>query len=728
MESEIEIDIVDLSNDSNLIVEESVNSSSLAVKSKGKDKQKHERRLQNTKSRIDEDDEFIDVEEIEEENTFLTIGNNATPTAKSNVAVDKSPASSQAENFIMSESFVLEGTRHKSMSPEFGSSSDNQTEPEPRAKKSKIPVRKKGLTNTKPVQERVTRGRKKKAAEDTQIVVTEVAEAGEKKEDKERGLPSNQEQVISTRGRKQPARKGKAVESETVEVQNRGTDEKDKRRPTYLQGKRQQQKSTRSDERKGAVSDEGDNDDESDTVNTEHGKKKPITQKPKRITRGRKQKSDTENVDEGTAEVIIVDSNGEKQSGHKRRPKQGVEDDKRTQQTGSVVGRSEQLDEAKTTEVSGRKTRAQRQQEKDFNLGRRDSKENDVDREGKGFKVVDSETEEVEIENMESLEMENESAERDNTLGEVEGHDLAKEVEDGSKVRGGLRRKGRKTQATEGKEHDAEHEEERVGLDTIENLVDGQASSNEHEKTNDASGINITNVSSNTSSGSESMTKVINGARRKRRKSSRVLPPYATKRLSSKRNNSKRSSTISSHVSMAETDAKKLRLQVEGNQTSFVKERSSRKGATTNPRRTVRAKRPGKTPEGETKFVAQGHEKECPNRGLSVLDATVENANNDDDVIDNAASVAADEVGGDNSVHEATGAGNNSLESVRARGSHRTVTPAQPVTALKSILKSGGSAGRTVKGTDTRSAFHYAKSTGQRSLQLPEENGTTTSD
>ena len=772
MESEIEIDIVDLSNDSNLIVEESVNSSSLAVKSKGKDKQKHERRLQNTKSRIDEDDEFIDVEEIEEENTFLTIGNNATPTAKSNVAVGKSPASSQAENFIMSESFVLEGTRHKSMSPEFGSSSDNQTEPDPRAKKSKIPVRKKGLTNIKPVQERVTRGRKKKAAEDTQIVVTEVAEAGEKKEDKERGLLSTQEQVISTRGRKQTARKGKAVESETVEVQNRGTDEKDKRRPTYLQGKRQQQKSTRSDERKGAVSDEGDNDDESDAVNTEHGKKKPITQKPKRITRGRKQKSDIENVDEGTAEVIIVDSDGEKQSGHKRRPKQGVEDDKRTEQTGSVVGRSEQLDEGKTTEVSGRKTRAQRQQEKDFNLGRRDSKENDVDREGKGFKVVDSETVEVEIENMESLEMENEkqeyekestaerkgkgkkntendglgnernsahgyskrggrkseSAERDNTLGEVEGHDLAKEVEDGCKVRGGLRRKGRKTQATEGKEHDAEHEEERVGLDTIEDLADGQASSNEHEKTNDASGINITNVSSNASSGSESMTKVINGARRKRRKSSRVLPPYATKRLSSKRNNSKHSSTISSHVSMAETDAKKLRLQVEGNQTSFVKERSSRKGATTNPRRTVRAKRPGKTPEGETKFVAQGHEKECPNRGLSVLDATVENANNDDDVIDNAASVAADEVGGDNSVHEATGAGSNSLESVRVRGSHRTVTPAQPVTALKSILKSGGSAGRTVKGTDTRGAFHYAKSTGQRSLQIPEENGTTTSD
>lgn len=768
MESEIEIDIVDLSNDSNLIVEESVNSSSLAVKNKGKDKQKHEGRLRNTKNHIDEDDEFIDVEGIEEENTFLTIGNNTTPTGKSNVAVGKSPASSQAENFIMSESFVLEGTRHKSMSPEFGSSSDNQTEPDPRAKKSKIPVRKKGLTNTKPVQERVTRGRKKKAAEDPQIGDTEVAEADEKKEEKERGLLSNQVQVISTRGRKQTARKGKPVESETAEVQNRDNDEKDKRRPTCLQGKRQLRKSTRSDERKGAVSDEGDDHDESDAVNTEQGKKKPITQKPKRITRGRKQKSDTENMDEGTVEVIIVDSDGEKQSGHKRRPKQGVEGDNRTEQNERAVGRSEQLDEGKTTEVSGRKTRAQRQQEKDFKLGRRDNKENDVDGEGKVFKVVDSETEQVEIENMESLEMEkeiqeyekestadrkgkakkntendslgnernsahgyskrggrkSESAERDDTLGEGDGQHLAKEVEDGSKVREGLRRKGRKPQATEGKEHDAEHEEKRVALDTIENLVDGQASSNEHEKTNDASVINITNVSSNASSGSESTTKVINGARRKRRKRSRILPPYATKRLPSKGNNSKSSSTIISHVSMIETDAKKLRLQGR-NQTSFVKERSSRKGATTNPRRTVRAKRPGKTPEGATEFVAQGHE--SPKRGRSVSGATVENANNDDDVIDNAASVAADEVGGDNSVQEATGAGGNSFESVRVRRS-RTVTPAQPVTALKSILKSGGSAGRTVKGTDTKGAFHYAKSTGQRSLGIPEENGTTTSD
>lgn len=727
MESEIEIDIVDLSNDSNLIVEESVKSSSLAVKSNGKDKQKHEGRLRNTKKHIDEDDEFIDVEEIEEENTFLTIGNNATPIAKNNVAVGKSPASSEAENFIMSESFVLEGTRHKSMSPEFGSSSDNQTEPDPRPKKSKIPVRKKGLTNTKPVQERATRARKKKAVENPQIGDTEVAEAGEKKEDKERGLLSNREQVISTRGRKQIARKGKPA--------------------------------TRSDERKGAVSDEGDNDNESNAVNTEHGKKKPITQKSKRITRGRKQKSDTENMVEGTAEIINVDSDGEKQSGHKRRSKEGVEGDKRTEQNGSAVGRSEQLDEGKTTEVSGRKTRAQRQQEKDFKLGRRDSKENDFNGEGKVFRVVDFETEEVEIENMESLEMEkeiqesekestverkgkakkntvndslgnernsahgyskrgdrkSESAERDITLGEGDGQDLAKEVEDGSKVRGGLRRKGRKTQATEGKEHGAAHEEERVALDTIEDLADGQASSNEHEKTNDASVINITNVSSNASSGSESTTKV--GVRRKRRKRSRVLPPYATKRVLSKGNISKRSSAISSHASMAETDAKKLRLQVEGNQSSFVKETSSRKGATTNPRRTVRAKRPGKTPEGATKFVAQGHEKEFPNRGRSVSGATVENANNDDDVIDNAASAAADEVGGDNSVQEATGAGNNSFESVRVRAS-RTVTPAKPVTALKSILKSGGSAGRTAKGIDTRGASYYAEPT-NRNGRIP---------
>ena len=753
VESEIEIDIVDLSNDSNLIVEQSGNSSSLAVKSKENDKQEHEGRARKTKKRIDEDDEVIDVEEIEEDDTFLTIGNNTTRISKSNAAVGKSPVSRQAESFIMSESFVLEGTKHKSMSPEFGSSSDSQTEPEPdpRAKKSKIPIRQKGLPNTKPVQQRATRGRKKKAMEEPQIVETEVTEADKREDDDQRVLSTKKrEQTLSDRGRKEAAGKGKPVVSEAVEVQNRSADEKEKRRATSLPGKRQQQKSTRRGERKVVVLDEGDDGDESNAIDTEHGKKNVrgrksepnITQQQKRITRGRKQKSDTENMDDVAAEVINADSDGEKLSGHRRRPKEGVEDSKKVEQCGSVAEQSEQPDEGRTTAVSGRKTRAQRKKEKD-------DKENDVAVEGKDVEVVvdDSETEEMGSENMGSLETEKEveeseeessakrkkkakknnendgvgnernltqayskrggrkskSAGRDETLGEGDGQDLTEEVgEDVSKVKGGVRRKGRKPQATVGREHDAEGKEKRDSLDTIEDLADEQASSNEDEKNNDASVTNITTVSINVSSGSESTKKVINGARRKRRKRSRVLPPYATKRLPSRGTNSKSSSTTSSHDSMAETDAKKLRLQVEGNQTSFVKEKSSRKEATTDPRRTARGKRPGRTSEGATKSVAQGHEKESAKRGRGVSGATVKNANNDDDdVIDDAAFVAADEVGVDDSVQEATGVGNSSFESVPVLGTG-TVTSAQPVTALKSILKSGGSARRSATGTDTR--------------------------
>lgn len=733
-----------MSNDSNLIVEESGNSSSLAVKSKKKDKQEHEGHARNTKNRADEDDEVIDVEEIEEDDTFLTIGNNTTRIAKSNAAVGKSPVSTNAESFIMSESFVLEGTRHKSMSPEFGSSSDSQTEPDARAKKSKIPIRQKGLTNTKPAEQRATRGRKKKAVEEPQIVETEETEADEKEEDERRDLSSNsKEQVISARSKKEAAGKGKPVESEAVEVQNRGTDEKEERRATSLPGKRQQQKSTRG-ERKVTVSDEGDDGDESRAVDIEHGKKKAggrksvskITQKQKRITRGRKQKSDTENMDDGAAEVINVDSDDKKLSGHRTRPKEGIEDETRAEQNGSAADRSEQPDENKTTEISGRKTRAQRKKEKD-------DKENDVSGEGKENEVVvddDIETEEVESENMGSLEMEKEieksekesrvkrkekvkknkgnngvanernltqayskmggrrsqSVGGDKTLGEGDEQDLTEEVKDVSKVRGGVRGKGRKPQVTEEREHDAEQEDKRDALDTMEDLAKGQASSSEHVLV-----TNITNVFSNVSSSSESTKKVITGIRRKRRKRSRILPPYATKRLPNKGNNSKSSATINSHDSMSETDAKKRKLQVEGNQTSIGKEKSSRKGATTNPRMSGRAKRPGRTSEGATKSVAQGHEKECPKRGRGVSGATVENANNDDNVIEDAASVAVDEVDVHDSVPEATEVGDSSIESVLVHGTG-TMTPAQPVTALKSILKSGGSVGRAATGTYTR--------------------------
>ena len=760
-----------MSNDSNLIVEESGNSSSRAVKSKEKDEKQpqqleHKRNTKsrgdkddkqqqrgnkrntktridendkqqqqrghkrNTKNRVDKDDEFIDVEEIEEEEeTFLTIGNNTIQIAKSSAAVGKSPMSS----FIMSESFVLEGTRHKSMSPEFGTSSDNQTEPDPRAKKSKIPVRQKRLTNSKSAQQRATRGRKKKAMEEPQIVDKEEVEGDEKEDDEQ---SNRKEPIISARGRKEAAGKGKPVESEAGENQNRGTDEKEERKATRLPGKRQQSKSTGRGERK-AASDEGDEGDESSAVDIEHGKKnaegRKNTQKQKRITRGRKQKSDTENMDNGAAEVINEDSDGKKLSDHRTRPKEGVEVENTAEQNGSAADRSEQPGESKTTEVSGRKTRAQRKKEKEIA---------DKKGEGKDIEVVvdNLEVEEVESENLVSLEVEkevekseresrakrkekakknkeNDDAEnernltqaytkrggrksqsfgKDKTLGEGDRQDLTEEVEDVSKVRGGVRGGRRKPQVTEGREHDAEHEEKIDALDTIEDLADGQASSNEHISVTD-----ITNVSSNASSGSESTKKVITGTRRKRRKRSRILPPYAAKRLPNKGNNSKSSSTINSHDSMSETDAKKRRLQVEGNQTSIFKEKSSRKGAATNPRISGRAKRPGRTSEGATKSLAENHEKECSKRDRGVSGTKVENANNDDNVIDDVVSDVADEVGVADSVQEATGVANSSFESVLVHQTD-TMTPAQPVTALKSILKSGGSLGRAATGSDAR--------------------------
>ena len=110
----------------------------------------------------DDDDEVIDVEGIEEDETFLTIGN-TTQYLKSTV-VDKSSVAAEAESFVMSESFVLEGTKHKTMSPEFGSCSDSQPDVNdaqaPKVKKSRIPVRKKGVSVN--IKQRATRGKQKK--------------------------------------------------------------------------------------------------------------------------------------------------------------------------------------------------------------------------------------------------------------------------------------------------------------------------------------------------------------------------------------------------------------------------------------------------------------------------------------------------------------------------------------------------------------------------------------
>ena len=165
-DSEI-IDVVDVDDDYQPDHQESCNvQSSNAFKDEekgGNQKATTTKQKKNQRTMSIEDDEIIDVDGIDDEETFLTIGN-TTRNANKSIAVDKSPISAEAESFVMSESFVLEGTKHKTMSPEYGSCSDSQPEPSdlqaPREKKSKIPVRKKGVSiGTK---QKATRGRKKK--------------------------------------------------------------------------------------------------------------------------------------------------------------------------------------------------------------------------------------------------------------------------------------------------------------------------------------------------------------------------------------------------------------------------------------------------------------------------------------------------------------------------------------------------------------------------------------
>ena len=197
-DSEI-IDVVDVDDASQPDNQESCNvqpSNSFKAEEKGgNQKTTTTKQMKNQRTMSIDDDEIIDVDGIDDEDTFLTIGN-TTRNANKSIAVDKSPISAEAESFVMSESFVLEGTKHKTMSPEYGSCSDSQPEPSdlqaPTHKKSKIPVREKGVRiDTK---QKATRGRKKKM-EDLQDL-EQGAENVEKKDGgDERLLDSKQEET-----------------------------------------------------------------------------------------------------------------------------------------------------------------------------------------------------------------------------------------------------------------------------------------------------------------------------------------------------------------------------------------------------------------------------------------------------------------------------------------------------------------------------------------------------
>ncbi|KAJ7330611.1 hypothetical protein OS493_022226 [Desmophyllum pertusum] len=176
-----------------------------------------------------------------------------------------------------------------------------------------------------------------------------------------------------------------------------------------------------------------------------------------------------------------------------------------------------------------------------------------------------------------------------------------------------------------------------------------------------------------------------NGVKTKRRKRSKIMPPYkyAASQRASKANSSKISITTNSHDSTTESelraDAKKPRLQEEANETDIT-EKSSKKRTTTIPRKSGRAKRSGRTSEGETvtESLAQGSETESSKDGRDMSGTAMQNS--DDDEINDVDSAAVDGV---EDSFEATPRGTS------------TTAQGQPVAALKSILKSGGSVGRT---------------------------------
>ena len=135
----------------------------------------------------DDDDDVIDIEGVDNEDTFLTLGN-ATQNAQ-RAAVEKGPVC--VEN-VMDETVVLQGTKHKAMSPEYGSSDSQQEAKKPpvsKQKKSKIPVR---------TGRRATKGKKNKIEKDQDLVI--------RKEEVNEGKGSRQEDAKSLMGRLQGLR------------------------------------------------------------------------------------------------------------------------------------------------------------------------------------------------------------------------------------------------------------------------------------------------------------------------------------------------------------------------------------------------------------------------------------------------------------------------------------------------------------------------------------------
>ena len=374
----------------------------------------------------DDDEEVIDVEGIEEDETFLTIGN-TTQCLKSTV-VDKSPVAAGAESFVMSESFVLEGTKHKTMSPEFGSCSDSQPDVNdaqaPKVKKSRIPVRKKGVSvnikqratrgKQKKVQgqengphsrknggdvvdgrpsnenknqnkssrgrkqeakQNAARGRQEKAEESTieghedngevYIDNVEVDNAGEVDEGTE-SFSSRVGQSRVTRGRKNKVESSKVAETEALEVDNDDVAMKGKRRAKSMPGTKVQtqklSKSSKNDGKSSAVfSDEG-LDGKGEQKRGKGRRSVPnIRQQQKEPVKGGKEKTD-EKVEVREDKSSDVDADNHDRPAELKTGKQRKN-----------VAKGSESDEQ--VELSGRKTRAQRRKEADNKLQGKDGGE-----------------------------------------------------------------------------------------------------------------------------------------------------------------------------------------------------------------------------------------------------------------------------------------------------------------------------------------------------------------
>lgn len=153
----------------------------------------------------DDDDDVIDIEIVDNEDTFLTLGN-ATQNLQG-AAVEKAPVF--VEDVIVDEIVVLQGTKHKTMSPEYGSSDSQQEAKKPlvsKQRKSKIPVR---------TGKRATKGKKNEIEQGRDVAI--------RKEEVNEGKGSRQEDAKSLMGRLQGL-------SSTTRRQNEVSDKNDQNR------------------------------------------------------------------------------------------------------------------------------------------------------------------------------------------------------------------------------------------------------------------------------------------------------------------------------------------------------------------------------------------------------------------------------------------------------------------------------------------------------------------